>query len=542
MIIAAAVRNRDSKVFANIAEFGRQSLRKIAQATGLSKSSVARSVRAQDKRDKHPESHLWETEAGQAWLRILVIAMIYIFGLKGNQGAERMSEFLKCIRVDTHVGVSPSALRNMIHQIEELLVEFQKKQEAEQRSKGDPQREIVASGDETWFNGTLLLVLVELTSGYLIMEEEAEDRSYETWNSRAQTRLKELGLSVVHFVSDRGKSLVKLATAGFGCLAGADIFHAQYDVSKWLGRSLHGKLGRASKQLNEAKAKLLKLEEKGAVPDKIATQKQRVKEKREKFDIIEVGKQAYSKVQRSISAAVHAFAIEDNQPQSSEQVENRLEEQAQCFERIALEHSVKDNQDALGKFRRQIEDVASIVDAWWLWTKKSLASDIEAGLRTWLLYVLLPVIYWYHQLQKTQNPEMKALYETAYQEAQAAYASHPLTQTISKQDLDRWHSWAEWASGNFHRASSAVEGRNGSLSQSYHNGRGLTNRRLQALTVVHNYDTRRNDGSTPAERLYGEQFPNLFDWLLNQMGALPLPRKSRPHIVHDPLAAGAVPP
>ncbi len=540
MSIAAAVRSRDSKVFANIAEFGRQSLRKIAKVTGLSKDSVARSLKSQEKRDKHPESYLWETEAGQAWLRLLVIAVVYIFGLKGNQGAERMSEFLKLIRLDTHVGVSPSTLRDMIHQMEELLVEFQKTQEAEQRKKGDPKREVVASGDETWFNGTLLLVLVELVSGYIIMEEEAEDRSYETWNVRAQVRLKELGLRVVHFISDRGKSLVKLATAGFGCLAGADIFHAQFDVSKWLGRSLYGKLGRASKQLNEAKAKLLKLEEKNAAPDKIAAQQQRVKEKQEHFDIIEAGKQAYGKVQRAISAAVHAFAIEDNQPQSSAQAESHLEEQAQCFEEIALEHSVKDNQDALGKFRRQITDVASIVDAWWLWTKASLATDIEANIRYWLLYVLLPVIYWYHQVQKTQNPEMRKLYETALQAAQAAYAAHPVTQAMSKQDLDRWRTWAEWASNNFHRASSAVEGRNGSLAQSYHNGRGLTNHRLSALTVIHNYDTRRSDGSTPAERLFGEQFPDLFDWLLNQMGALPLPRKSRQRSRHDPLATSAV--
>ena len=82
--ITAAVRNRDSKVIGNIAEFGRRSLRKIAQATGLSKSSVGRSVQSQAKRNKHPESHLWETEEGQAWLRILVIAILYIFGLKGN--------------------------------------------------------------------------------------------------------------------------------------------------------------------------------------------------------------------------------------------------------------------------------------------------------------------------------------------------------------------------------------------------------------------------------------------------------------------------
>ena len=136
MSITAAVRTRDRKVFANIAEFGQRPLRKIAKAVSLSKDSVARSLAAMFKRDKYPESHLWEAEEGQVWLHRLVTAMIYVFGLKGNQGAERMSEFLKCIRVDTHVGVSPSALRNMIHQTEELLVEFQKMQEAEQGQEG----------------------------------------------------------------------------------------------------------------------------------------------------------------------------------------------------------------------------------------------------------------------------------------------------------------------------------------------------------------------------------------------------------------------
>ncbi len=68
--------------------------------------------------------------------------------------------------------------------------------------------------------------------------------------------------------------------------------------------------------------------------------------------------------------AVHAFSAKDNTPQSSEQVENRLEEQAQCFEQIAEKQFVEDTKGAAGKFRRQIKDVASIVDAWWLWTKK----------------------------------------------------------------------------------------------------------------------------------------------------------------------------
>jgi len=306
------------------------------------------------------------------------------------------------------------------------------------------------------------------------LEEEAADRSYKTWNAKVQPRLQQLGLRVRHFISDRGKSLVKLALSSLGCKAGADLFHAQYDVSKWLGRALHGKLGRAGKQLKDAEVRLASLEEKKAAPERIAEQKRHIQQTKEKLNTIEEGKGAYRETQLSVSEAVHAFSAQDSTSQTSEQVEKCLEEQVQRFEEIAQEQNVQDKKDAAGKFRRQTRDVASIVDTWWLWTKESLSEhEMDGAIREWLLYVLLPVIYWHHQLHKTQNPEMKKRYEAAWKQAHAAFVAHRVTRTMSKQDLDRWQSW-EWASGNFHRASSAVEGRNGCLAQSYHNGRGLS--------------------------------------------------------------------
>ncbi len=529
MGITATIRSRDSKVFAAIAGFGQQSLRRIGEVVGLTKDSVARSLIAIAKRNRYPESYFWETAEGQVWLRLLVIGALYVFGLKGNQGAERLSEFFKLVRVSTHVGVSPTALRGIMKEMEEQVARFGMMQEEKQREKGGDKREIVGSGDETWLGEQMLLVLMDLISGYLVLEGEAEDRSYATWEGKAQARLEALGLRVRHFVSDRGKSLIKLATAGFGCGAGADLFHAQYDVSKWLGRSLYGKFGQAGRQLSEAKEKMIAMEEKEVAPAEIAHRKQGVEYYQEKLKKIEAGTRAYHQAQQAVSAAVHAFSVEDNRPQTSAQVETRLEEQSRCFEKIAEEQAVTDDRDAVGKFRRQVKDVAAIVDAWWLWTKESLARDLKPEFGDWLLFILLPVIYWHQQLQKTQNPDMKTLYQVARRNAQAAYATHPVTQTISQKDLAHWRSWAEWAGGNFHRASSAVEGRNGCLSRSYCDGRGLTTRRLAALTVIHNYDTRRLDGSTPAERLYGEKLPHLFEWLIGQMEALPLPRQTRQH-------------
>ncbi len=42
---------------------------------------------------------------------------------------------------------------------------------------------------------------------------------------------------------------------------------------------------------------------------------------------------------------------------------------------------------------------------------------------------------------------------------------------------------------------------------------GLPIQRLQVLTVVHNFDIRRENGPTPAERLFDQIFPGLFEFI-----------------------------
>jgi len=93
----------------------------------------------------------------------------------------------------------------------------------------------------------------------------------------------------------------------------------------------------------------------------------------------------------------------------------------------------------------------------------------------------------------------------------------------------------------FHRSSSAVEERNGYLSQMYYSGRGLTKKRLRALTVIHNYGLKRIDDTTAAMRLFGREFPDLFSWLVAEMGDLPLPRKGRVRVIHKLLFLNIVP-
>src|SRR4029450_12216273 len=83
------------RVFKCLCENGRQGVRRIAQQTGLSKSSVHRLQQAMARRDVHAESWLWETAEGRCWLTRLLVATLYTFGLNGGGGLHTRSELLR---------------------------------------------------------------------------------------------------------------------------------------------------------------------------------------------------------------------------------------------------------------------------------------------------------------------------------------------------------------------------------------------------------------------------------------------------------------
>ncbi|WP_026259476.1 DUF6399 domain-containing protein, partial [Desulfobacter curvatus] len=89
--------------------------------------------------------------------------------------------------------------------------------------------------------------------------------------------------------------------------------------------------------------------------------------------------------------------------------------------------------------------------------------------------------------------------------------------------------------------SSAVEGRNGYLSQRHHSGRGILPERLKALTIIHNFTLKRFDGTTAANRLFGKEFPDLFEWIVHKMDDLPLPRQYKNTVPNNYLKLQTVP-
>jgi len=184
---------------------------------------------------------------------------------------------------------------------------------------------------------------------------------------------------------------------------------------------------------------------------------------------------------------------------------------------------------ALDKVRKQFVGVSALVDLWWQGVEHDLQHvALTPNWTQWVEEVLLPLRYWQEQVARTRCPRRKAPLVQALVAVQHAFDTHPITQQLAPEVLEGWHVWAAEQAKAFQRASSAVEGRNGSLSQMQHNQRGLPKRRSKVWTVLHNFDCRAADGTTPAARFFRRGFPDLFETVLSNIEDLPRPRQRHP--------------
>ncbi len=330
---------------------------------------------------------------------------------------------------------------------------------------------------------------------------------------------------VKYFVSDRAKALVKLALEGLGCHSIPDLFHALRDLSKHIGPHLGRQLSQVEQQMSQADQKLTQLQA-SAKPS--FAQQQCLRQLQSQYSLLKSTQETYHKVLQQLSLCMHPFAIDGSGFQSATEVASSLEHHLQALAELSKVSELPNLQAALNKFTDQISGLTPVINTWWTWVFHSLSTEqLSPQVSNWVLTCLVPMVYWQQQMHKTKTPALKQAYQSAFAQAQKLYSYDPITVNMSDESLQHWWSWAEWMVSKFQRTSSPVEGRNGYLSRIHHGGRGLPARRLQVLTVIHNFALHRADGSTAAYRLFRRQFPDLFEYIVEHMGELPLPRIAR---------------
>ncbi len=366
--MSQTIRQRGKKVFQAVKEKSAKGIQAIASATGIPKSSVHRHQQAIVRRNQYPESEWWETEAGSAWLKLLVFGSIFFFGIKHGIGVGELSQFLKALRLELHVGCSPSALAYLKQQMKTAIEAY----EVAQAKHCQPHegQGICVGGDEVFF-GLPVLVLAELGSGYLLTEVQGEDRSYETWKAQIQQWWSQAGWQCHFMVSDRAKALIKLATDGLGCVSVADLFHALRSLGQPIGSAIGRQSARLAKQTNAVKEKWEATKE--------ATKRRNLEQS---LAALSTQKSALSQIQQryheampkaplprgaSMTLSIHPFNLNTQEPQTFSDIAQALQKPLEQLRHLGQTYGGQKATQAIETFEQQLPDIAQGLQAWWRW-------------------------------------------------------------------------------------------------------------------------------------------------------------------------------
>jgi hypothetical protein len=261
--------------------------------------------------------------------------------------------------------------------------------------------------------------------------------------------------------------------------------------------------------------------------------RQALKNAQKEVERVEADQERLRTEVRALGQAYHPVDLRTGTWQSAGAVRARL---LACFEELWTLTAKLNERSTSRKLIGSLTKAQGVVDSL-VASVRGWQQGVEARLQTlglskaeqgWVRGVLLPLVYLDQVVERGANQGEKQTIRKALEQVRerALAADSP------------WHGWseemrrrvllmAEVSAALFVRASSMVEGRNGQLSLYHHRLHQLTPALLKALTTIHNYVQRRADGSTAAERFFGQKHEDLFAHLVEEMAEPARPRQRR---------------
>jgi hypothetical protein len=506
-----------------------------------------------DDPDLEPEvEDFFRSRVGLCFLRRLVLALFVGFLLGGACGLRRLSDFLCRTRLNRFVASSTGALHELGKTLEADLSDFAD-EERPRLAEGMQHRHIALIPDENFHGRHVCLVAAEAASNFLFVEEYALDRTSGTWTTAIERSTTGLNVTVLLLCSDQAKAIIACAFNELGTHHLPELFHGQRDLCRPLMGPLERQKGSALEELQQAQALLEGyLAEESRANDcpsrqgwpknyaaSIVASQTQVDRCAKKFEQCKRTQEQAHQAVRGLGDDFHPFDGVTGAPVEQAAMAERLDKRMQTLEKVAQQAKLGGKaQESLAKGKKWVVKlVASIA---WYWSVVRVCVEglgLSQEVEKVIYEKLLPGSYWQQaaRLGRTvEERQQKAkLAERLLKDAWAADGALSQLTTVDQEEVRRV---SKEMVGLFARSSSCVEGRNGRLALFHHGQTRLSAGRLKALTVIHNYLTERDDGTTAAERFFGKKPRDLFDWLLERLPDLPRPAAKRSPKAAQPLA------
>jgi len=488
----------------------------------------------------------FESEVGLAFLHRLVLGLHMCLRLFGNVGIRLICLFLKKTGLDAFVASSYHAQQKIAVAVEEEIVVFGKEEKHRLAPLMSP-KFITLCEDENFHEDLMCLLAMEPVSNMIIVEQYAKNRDAATWNSAVNDALTGLPVKVIQSTSDAAKGLLLHVKSGLGgAHHSPDLFHVLQDLSKATARPLalhveqseqaHVKATEA-KQVIETAQTLFDVpqinRQPGKRPDfeKIIKEYEKVEENALNNVSAAQSRQTSARESvRGISDAYHPFDIQTGELRSADQVRQDIGQKFSILRNIAEAARLSDWSDKLiAKAQRQVDSMVATI-AFVHHSVQVHTSSLELTSEQADVFIsnLVSGVYIKQLSSKAQQAEERhTLTKTADQLLQPLREPGSPFAGLSLDRLQKIEKTAMECANLFQRSSSCVEGRNGQLALHHHHLHRISARTLQSLTVIHNYFIKRRDGTTAAERFFGNEHRDLFEWLLDRISLPARPAKKR---------------
>ena len=514
-----------------------QSPRNVAHQLGRSDSSLRYCLRrhhqrCHDSRWTRPVVDFLDSPDGIEFLHHLHVALHLVFAQANDGGLRALSEFLQLSGLDEFLPASYGALQAFAVELETSLGEYGQQQE-QQLAADMPPREITLCEDET-FHPQICLVAMEPVSNYLLLEQYVTARDANTWNQALASRLVGGPITVTQVTSDEAAALIAHAEQHLGAHHSPDLFHVQQETVKATSLALAGQTRRANQALHDAEQITAQLRAEQAacqepcpssthvaqLPPPIEQALSAEAEARQQRAACQQRQQQATEARHGLSHDYHPIDLQTGQPLEAEEVSRRLSGHFDRLDKIVDGASLSESaRGRLAKARRVLSAMIATIAFFWTTVAQRLASrNLPPDVSAWLRGQLIPGVYLTMAAAKASTATLREQLRARAEEVLArARSPDGVWGRLSAAEQTALESLARECASLFQRSSSCVEGRNGQLSLKHHALHRLTPRKLAALGVLHNFFVQRRDGTTAAERFFGQRPQPLYAWLVDRL-------------------------
>jgi Family of unknown function (DUF6399) len=485
-------------------------------------------------------ANFFQSGPGLAFLHRLVIAFHLVCVEVGACGIRLACLFLKLTGLNRFVAASYGAQQQVNVQVEHAMVTYGH-DETVRLAKDMPHKDLTVTQDET-FTGGLCLITMDPESNFLLVEQLAQARDQTTWHACMEPALAQFNCRVIQSTSDEAPGLLAYIEHYLEAHHSPDLFHVQHELVKAVSGPMATKERAAHKAVSEATEQLARLQSAPqSAGDESAKHRSEIAIKGPVS--LEHAEQAFEAAireherltaqraevkasLRGIGHAYHFVDLERGVRRNGQLIAADIQGHIEQIRTIAQQEGLSPSSlERIAKAERVVPKMQATIEFVSRYVRQQVAQLAVTPPVSFAMHAKLIPSYYLDRVAQTRNvSDGEPLRELAERLRAPLFEAGGVLSALSPEAQAHLQSEAKRLAAVFQRSSSNVEGRNGYLSLRSHQLRGLDlPRKRECFTTIHNFFLTRPDGTTAAERFFGQKPRSMFAAILESVELAPAP-------------------